>query len=207
MLPLLTDHYKSVRFRSDKKLPLESTQRTHQLIDLTESIKYSTNAKRLIKKSQKHFTYKPIFEVDELIGIIQSTLSGKIKEFTPKNIDKLKALMIAARDHNKGECIGIFDAGQLVGGGFFFKDKTRITYLKGTSTEEAKKNGAMFGLIDFAINKFKDQYKTFDFGGSDIDNVATFYKKFGAVDKFYFEYTINHLPLWFKTLKKIKKHV
>ena len=68
----------------------------------------------------------------------------------------------------------------------------------------AKKNGAMYGLMNFAFETYKDRYSKFDFGGSDVESVATFYKKFGAIDNSYYNYLINDLPLWFNLLKKIK---
>jgi len=113
--------------------------------------------------------------------------------------------MTQASLHNKGETIAVFDGNTIVGGGFFLKDKSTITYLKGASTDEAKKNGAMYGLLDFAFHHYQNDYSIFDFGGSNIENVAVFFKKLGGLDKTYFEYQINNLPLWFKVLKQLKK--
>jgi len=92
----------------------------------------------------------------------------------------------------------------MVGAGFFLLDKKRITYLKGAATEEAKKDGAMFGLMNFAFEKYEGDFDIFDFGGSDVENVANFYKKFGAEDRTYYNYTINNLPKWFRAIKKIR---
>ena len=199
--------FKFINFRSSQALELKQTTtvRQHQVIDLKSEIKLSTNAKRLIKKSNKNFTYKYINDISPLINLIKTTLTQKIKEFTPENVKKLEQLMLSALKNNKGECIGIFENDTFVGAGFFFNDKNTITYLKGTSTDESKKNGAMYGLINYAIHLYQPHYSTFDFGGSTIENVAVFYKKFGADDKNYKEYTINHLPLWFNTIKKLKK--
>ncbi|MBK9191238.1 MAG: GNAT family N-acetyltransferase [Crocinitomicaceae bacterium] len=94
---------------------------------------------------------------------------------------------------------------KVVAGGFFMFDKNRVTYLKGASTEEAKKEGAMYFMIDYALRKYAADFTTFDFGGSDIDKVAEFYHKFGAEDRVYFDYKMDDLPFWFKALKKIKR--
>jgi hypothetical protein len=77
--------------------------------------------------------------------------------------------------------------------------------LKGACFEEEKKQGAMYGLMDFAMQKFALNYNTFDFGGSAIEGVANFYKKFGAQDCTYYDFHLNKMPTWFQTLKKIKK--
>ena len=139
------------------------------------------------------------------MALINQNVAHKIKEFTPENIKRLKRLMDSAVKHNKGETIAVLQDNKIVGAGFFFKDKSTVTYLKGASTDDAKKNGAMYGLLDFALENYCKSYKLFDFGGSNIESVATFYKKLGGTDKTYFEYQINNLPLWFKGLKKLKK--
>ena len=78
-----------------------------------------------------------------------------------------------------GDLISVYENKEFVGAGFFLLDKERVTYLKSASSEKAKKEGAMYGLINQAITKFKADYETLDFGGSDVESVANFYKKFG----------------------------
>ncbi len=206
-ITFIKNDFKLINFRSSQILNLnqQTSERQHQIINLKSELNYSSNAKRLIKKSNQIYTYQSISDLTPFIELIKKNLSKKIKEFTPKNIKKIEKLMQAALNNNKGECIGIFEDNHFVGAGFFFKDKNTITYLKGVSTNESMKKGAMYGLIDFAIKTYQQNYSTFDFGGSMVEGVAVFYKKFGAVNEKYNEYTINQLPLWFNTLKKIKK--
>jgi len=202
----LQKEFKNIQFRNNNVLKLNKTERVYQFIRLNEpySCNYSTNAKRLIKRSNKYYTYKVVNCIDELINLVKVNVAHKIKEFTPENINKLEVLMNNAAENNKGETIAVFENNIIVAAGFFLKDKSRITYLKGASSNEAKKNGAMYGLMDFAFSIYDKNYKTFDFGGSNVESVATFYKKFRAKDKIYFEYSLNNLPLWFKLLKKLK---
>jgi len=203
----LKNKFKFILFRSSQSIDLQNKHRIYQTLNLKETFadNYSKNAKRLIKKSAKHYTYKVIECKSELIDLIKVNVAHKIKEFTPKNIKKLEKLMTFASQNKKGETIGVFDNDTIVGAGFFFTDKSTITYLKGASEDEAKKNGAMYGLLDFAFHQYQNDYSTFDFGGANIENVAVFYKKLGGTDKTYFEYQINNLPLWFKGLKQLKK--
>lgn len=201
--------FKLINFRSSQILNLnqQTSERQHQIINLKSDLNYSSNAKRLIKKSNQIYTYQNISDLTLFVELIKKNLAKKIKEFTPENIKKLEKLMQTALKNNKGECIGIFENNNFVGAGFFFKDKNTITYLKGISTNESKKKGAMYGLIDFVIKKYQQNYSIFDFGGSMVKGVSGFYKKFGAIDEKYNEYTINQLPLWFNTLKKIRNNV
>jgi hypothetical protein len=207
LLPALESQFKNIQFRTAHKITETDSERVHQFLDLTTDFKneYSTNAKRLIKKSDKNYAYKIVDCVDELIELVNETVAHKIAEFTPKNIEKLKRLMIIAKKNNSGDTIAVFDENKIVAAGFFLKDKSRITYLKGASLENAKKNGAMYGLLNFAFENYLSSFSTFDFGGSDVTSVAQFYKKFGALDRTYYEITINNLPFWFKGLKKLKR--
>jgi lipid II:glycine glycyltransferase (peptidoglycan interpeptide bridge formation enzyme) len=104
-----------------------------------------------------------------------------------------------------GELLLVLENEKIVGAGFFLFDKGRVTYLKGASSDESMKAGAMYFLMDGAIERYRADYRTFDFGGSEIAGVAQFFKKFGAKDRKYYHYTIDKLPTWFKTLKRIRK--
>lgn len=206
---ILKNQFKLIQFRTGQGLKsnIEKEKRMYQVINLKEVFQnnYSTNAKRLIKKANKSYTFLKVNCIDRLMDLVNETVAHKIKEFTPANLNKLKNLMANADQNQKGETIAVFDGDKIVAAGFFLKDKSRITYLKGASIDVAKKNGAMYGLMNFAFELYKDDYDTFDFGGSNVENVAVFYKKFGALNKSYYNYTINDLPLWFSALKKLKK--
>lgn len=203
---LICSKYKYINFRTKEILnDKDYSTRTYQFIDLESELSFSKNAKRLIKKSKQLYTFKKIDNVDLLISLVKEILSIKIKELTQENIVKLKQLMENAVKNNSGTAIGVFSGDKFVGGGFFFYVNDRVTYLKGVSMGEDQKNGAMYGMFDYAINLFESDYKIFDFGGSDIKNVAQFYKKFGAINHTYYSYEINQLPFWYKMGQKLFK--
>jgi hypothetical protein len=205
-LEFLSKEVKAIQFRNDKLRLIENgEERKHQWLSLNEDLKFSTNAKRLIKKANQNFIYKNENDPKRLIELFKSTAFQKIDTINEEDILRLKNLMTTSLENGHGETISVYANGNFVGGGFFLKDKKRITYLKSACTEEAKKNGAMYGLVNFGLSKFKEDYDTFDFGGSDVESVANFYKKFGSSDRTYYNYTIDNLPSWFKTLKRLKK--
>ncbi|MBD3636442.1 MAG: GNAT family N-acetyltransferase [Crocinitomicaceae bacterium] len=200
-----TKLFRSIHFRNrDKGIVPGGTERVHQQINLKEELNYSTNAKRLIKKASQQFKYIESDNVDQLVALFHETAFKKIDSISNEDLNRLTTLMNNALQNGHGQLIVVEQNGEMVAGGFFLKDKKRITYLKGAATNEAKKSGAMFGLIDHAIQSFMASYETFDFGGSDVENVANFYKKFGAEDRIYYNYLIDNLPNWFKSLRKIK---
>ncbi len=206
-LVFLSKKFNHFSFRnSDSSVTDKASVRSNQYIELSGDYKsaYRSNAKRLIKKGKKLFSFETSNDPEVLIQLFKDTVAHKIDAIGDKELAGLTALMSDAINRNQGELINVYKDGDLVAAGFFLKDKKRITYLKGASKDQAKKEGAMYALMNHSFEKFDSAYTTFDFGGSDIEAVATFYKKFGAIDRNYYNYTINNLPLWFKTLKRLK---
>ena len=208
-IDFLLPRFKLLAFRNESETILtEKTIRHNQYLTLTDTFteNYRSNAKRLVKKAAKNFVFEPHNNPAFLIQLFNKTVGHKIDSIGDKELKALEKLMQAAISNQKGEMLIAKNQNEeIIAGGYFLKDKNRITYLKGAATTEAKKLGAMYGLFDFAFTTYKKQgFEIFDFGGSEIENVATFYKKFGAVDRNYYNYTIDNTPLWFKTLKKLK---
>lgn len=204
----LQHSFKQLAFRSDlKDLAVTKEKRIHQLAELspTYAENYSTNARRLIKKGDKVLHFKRIESPEPLVDLFEKTVAHKIDSIDSDDLETLTRLMEAAKKNGFGDIIGAFnDNEELMAVGFFLKDKSRITYLKGAATDQGKKDGAMFALFNYAFEKYSSTYRIFDFGGSDIESVATFFKKLGGKDRFYYDYTIDNTPFWFRTLKKIK---
>ena len=206
-LELLAADFKGIHFRNEAKgLVSDGKKRQHQWLDLKSDFKknYSTNAKRLLKKADG-FTFAVADDPKVLLELFKEHVAHKIDTISAADLLSLEQLMKNALAQKKGELLLVLQQGNLVAGGFFLLDKTRVTYLKGASTETAKKEGAMYYLIDQALQRYAADFSTFDFGGSDVDKVAEFYHKFGAQDRTYYDYVIDDLPFWFKTLKKLKR--
>lgn len=202
----LSKSFKSSHFRNSQQYVLPISQkRCHQWLDLNEDFEknYSTNAKRILKKTKK-FSIEKSNEPNIVIKLFKENVAHKVDTISKQDLVCLKKLMTSALELKKGELLLVKEENEIVAAGFFLFDKKRVTYLKGASTESAKKNGSMYFLINEAMNLYKIKFDRFDFGGSDIDKVAEFYHKFGAVDRIYFDYSINDLPFWFKALKKLK---
>lgn len=208
-LQFLSKKFKTIRFRNGSaELINNKNIRRHQILSLLPGIavlkkNYSTNAKRILKKCH-NFHLEESFEPEILLELFKKFVAPKIESITAKDLRFLQKLMEAAIQNKTGELLLVKENNEIVAGGFFLKDKNRITYLKGAGSETAKRSGALYFLIDQAITRYQN-YSTFDFGGSDIAPVAEFYHKFGSADRVYYEYEISDLPLWFKTLKKIRR--
>jgi hypothetical protein len=207
VMTFLASDFKSIHFRNQQKGILKSEKiRTHQLLSLKEDFQnsYSTNAKRILKKTTNYLIEKSK-NSKLVIDLFRENVAHKVHTISKQDLVVLEKLMNAALKLKRGELLVVKENDNIVAAGFFLFDKQRITYLKGASTDSAKKTGAMYYLMNQAMVRYQSDFTTFDFGGSDIEKVAEFYHKFGATDRTYYDYTIDDLPFWFKTLKKFKR--
>lgn len=95
--------------------------------------------------------------------------------------------------------------GQLICAAIFMKTKDRVTFLFSGLTEEGKQRQAMTYLLDQVIQKFANQPITFDFEGSDDDNLSRFYLGFGGHEVKYPSYSFNRLSPVGKAFLKVWK--
>jgi hypothetical protein len=80
--------------------------------------------------------------------------------------------------------------GDLLGAAIFLitpeNTKRSLHYVCAGPTEAGKSIGVMHGVIDFILNRYQGENMLFDFEGSSIASVASFYKKFGANEEPFF---------------------
>ncbi len=93
------------------------------------------------------------------------------------------------------------EKGVLLAIGLFLKDEKRIYNLMNTTTDDGRSKEANHFLLDEVIKEFSGAELLFDFEGSDLPGVKSFYEKFGAINQPYFYYHYNKLP---KLLRLIK---
>lgn len=178
----------SFHFHFNHSLDLKQSTRVHQQIDFHQDYKYKKNATRILEKNKALYQYRLSENTESILQLYFENSFNKIKQ-QQKNKTFLKQLMTAAVANKKGETLELYSLdNQLIASAFFLKDKKTVFYLIGDCNEENKKKGAMYVLMDSAIQHYKDTFQLFDFGGSTIESVATFYKKMGGTDVNYFEY-------------------
>ena len=95
--------------------------------------------------------------------------------------------------------------GELLCAAIFMKTANRITFLFSGLKQQGKEKQAMTFLLDHVIQKFANQPITFDFEGSDDENLARFYLGFGGNEMKYPSYSFNRLSPLGKGMLKIWK--
>jgi hypothetical protein len=161
----------------------------------------SAHTRRMLRKfKQSGFTLTEEQDVHAVLAIIQEELPRKVPAIHQGNLSILSNLVTSLNTEGMLLTILVRNHGKVLGGIFIVAFGNRLLYLKGAFTEDAKKRGAMYTAMHFAIQKAKTEGLVFDFGGSRVEGVRRFNKELGGADVPYARKTWNHLPLWQRTV-------
>jgi hypothetical protein len=212
----IPEKYKYIEFCLQEGTPFQSDtfeyrERKFQGLDLNQDFttlqkQFSENSKRNVKKAIKAgLKIRPDISPEKIVNLFKITKGNELEIFNPDDYKILIALMHKCNDLNKGQSIAVYDGNELCAAAFFMFSDNRFTFLKSGVTDEGKAKGAMHLLFDYFIKENSEKKYYLDFGGSSVDNVARFYKNFGAKDCVYLQVKRNNLPKlvqWVKSLKK-----
>ena len=121
-----------------------------------------------------------------------------------KSLTSLEALVKSLKKDQLLKVVAVRKENTIVGGLFLVEFNHSLLYLKGAFTPDSKKEGAMYGVMQYAIELAKAQNKRFDFGGSRVEGVRRFNVNLGGKDVTYHSFEWDNSPLWFKILKRAK---
>lgn len=189
-----------LNFHTDK-----ITEKKYQTLEI-DNYKPKENARRMIKKAlNNNYSVRSFSDYKKVVGLFEDTTLHKIDSLQKSDLKYLYRLCDSLKIKGKLMVKGIFEGGELIAGGIFMTNKKRIFYLKGAALEKGKKNGALFLLMDTVVQESKGEFTIFDFGGSSVEGVAQFYKRFGAQDQYCLKIKHDRLPIWFKWIRSIKR--
>lgn len=175
------------------------------------SMKYSKNTKRNLKKSIKNkLSISKNIKPEEVIALFRNNRGKKIKKWNDAHYNILQRLMYKAIYKGKGVAYGAYtDYNELCAAAFFLKNSNRLIFLFSGTGDLARDNGAMTLLIDHVIRTYASSRTVFDFEGSNDENMARFYRGFGAKKITYPGLRINNFSFPLKQLfplyKRFKK--
>lgn len=170
---------------------------------------YHQNTKRNLSKAESNNLQLVTTVIPyHVVALFTDNRGALLDKWGNAEYARLTALATVAVNHNAAFMLGVTEkgVGKLLCAAIFMKTKERITFLFSGLTEEGKQRQAMTYLLDQVIQKYANQQVTFDFEGSDNDNLARFYLGFGGQETKYPSYTFNRLsPLGKVLLKAWKK--
>lgn len=169
---------------------------------------YHQNTKRNLAKAESNNLQLVETVIPyHVVALFRDNRGALLDKWGDAEYGVLTHLVQVAQKRNAAFMLGVSEkgVGQLLCAAIFMKTKDRITFLFSGLTEEGKQRQAMTYLLDQVIQKHSSQPMTFDFEGSDDDNLARFYLGFGGVETKYPSYGFNRLSPIGKALLKVWK--
>jgi hypothetical protein len=160
------------------------------------ALDYNQNTRRNIKKGiESNLAIRRKVEPDELITLFVENFGKQEGKLRFRNYETLRLLMNYCLKNSFSKIIGIYSPGEsLCAGVFLLETDDRIIFHFAASNQTARENGAMFLLVDSVIRENAGKPVIFDFEGSVDENVARFYKGFGASEFTYPQITLSRMP-------------
>lgn len=183
------------------------------LLDLNQSYEsirsnYHTNTKRNLAKAESNNLQLVDTVIPyHVVALFTDNRGALLNKWGDAEYARLTALTKVAVNHKSAFVLGVTEkgVGQLLCAAIFMKTKDRVTFLFSGLTEEGKQRQAMTYLLDQVIQRFANQLATFDFEGSDDENLARFYLGFGGKEVLYPGYSFNRLLPLGKALLRLWK--
>jgi len=168
---------------------------------------FSTNLKRNIKKADKHeLRIAEHVKPEELIALFKDNKGSELNVYSPEDYVRLGRLAYMLLHKGKASIEGVYNReNTLIAAALFVSGKTRFIFLFSGLSKEGKEKAAMPFLISSFIKKHSNSNKVFDFEGSNNEQLARFYKSFGAQEYHYFGLRQYRFP--FKQIAKLKNKI
>lgn len=165
---------------------------------------FSDHAKRNIQKANAAgFTLTHEVHINELIQLFIKNKGQSIRPFPGHAWEKLRSIVNSSMNLGLGEMWVVSHPEHgLCAGAFFLKSVNRFIFLFSALSEQGRKSGAMYFLLNEFISRHSSGNKILDFEGSKNENLARFYKGFGSVETHYLGIWKNNLPVPFRFFKK-----
>ena len=206
ILRSIPKHYRFAEIRLNESNALDDTLQNVEyhrnvVLDLNrdyETIRanYHTNTRRNLAKAEGNGLDLDFeIQLSEIMGLFRANRGATVKVWGDAEYETLLRLDKAARQQLHSLVVGVKqqETKELLCGGLFMCTADRVIFLFSGCSEAGKEKQAMTYMMDRMIQRFANQPITFDFEGSDDDNLARFYLGFGGEERRYPSYSFNNL--------------
>ena len=195
------------KFNSNLKIGLHS-ERTNLVLRLDQEISvlrsgYSRSLRKNLKKAYAQELKLVSCDARSIISIYQSIWGNLNKQISQKDYDILDDLA-QSREQNFVS-MAVVQNNVIVAGVLLLKGKDRLHYILGANTPSGREVNALSFLIDTILEKYSMSHYVFDFEGSSIPSVKSYYLSFGAINEPFYE--VDLTSPWITRLKKNYKRL
>lgn len=163
---------------------------------------FDSKLRNLIKNAEKNLKVVYDIDINILVDLLKETFHKQNRNL-PFDENLVKKVVKEAKKYNAGISVGVVaDNDKVIAGGFFLYDNNVCYYLLGGKSYSANIPGSQELVIWEGI-KFASQIsKSFDFEGSMIPGIESFFRAFGGRPQIYFR--VRKGNLYFNFLNYIK---
>lgn len=178
----------TLRLNSDNQsLSERSSERRNYILPITsiEELRrgFSENTRRNIKRAEVSK-----LEVVDRLGVgqfLELKMNNSRAVLKDKNWRLMQELITELIKQDCGYFKGIFLGEELLSAVFFCRWKNRLCYLFSASSDKGKEMRLSFGIVNSVLSNPENIEYILDFEGSMDDNIARFFKGFGATEEKY----------------------
>lgn len=188
---------------------VQATAGTNFILDLSQGYdnifsKYHNHLKRKLRQSKQfNLKYNVTENYNEYIDEYVKNYGMRTPHVKLFAYERFKNICGYALNHNFLICReAVNQNNELIALALLFYDGKRIYNLINMTTELGRETEASHFLLDSIIQEFSERKLLFDFEGSDLPGVKTFYGYFGAINQPYYKIKYNNLPWLIKLIKK-----
>ena len=192
-----------------KDEPLTQNPAANFILDLSNDYKsiaqnyHNDLVKNLKKSEQFSLQYFPTNGFSISVDLYKQHYGNRTPNVTPKDYNNFKKLCHFAQQNNMLYCRNAVNKqGEILSTAILLFDGSRLYNMMNTTTESGRKMSSNHFLIDSILREFSKSDLVFDFEGSDLPGVRSFYKNFGAANEPYFQLKYHNLPWPVKLFKQ-----
>ena len=194
----------------ETKPPYKLQKRTNLILNLGKSYEnlyqsYSGNLKKNLKMAENAELFVKENIPTELVISLYKNAWQSLNEIPELDYKNFKALVDFAEKQGIAKKFGVYKNDTLLASCIVLKYKNRLYYPFSAISQEGRKYAAIAFLIDNIVKDYSNSNFYFDFEGSDIKNVKSFYEKFGPEKEYY--YQIDKVIPFFKLVSAIRKAI
>ncbi len=178
---------------------VKARQKTNFIITLKNGYdkireSYSYDLKQTLQTIQAGLIYTHDYDYLSAITAYQKNYASRMPHISEDCFSRFA--LLCRQFFQEGNCMARSvrnEKGAILSNVLLLKDSKRIYHLINTTITEGRQMHSNHLLLDQLLRELSGRDLLFDFEGSELEGVKTFYKKFGGYSQPYFHYSRNFL--------------
>lgn len=199
-------HFPSGRLYTKHKIRTRKLKRRiFQTLNSTDAKEYSSQTEKMLEKFERsELQLDWNGNADELIRLLRTDSPVKLNALDGKTIKILHQLVRELSVRGFLKTLNLTDGTAFLGGVFLVEFNGKVLQLRSSFTRSAKEMGAMYGVLEKAIQSAREKEMEFDFGGSNAESIKRVHHHLGGEDQKYYVINWDNTPSWYKFLMKMR---